>query len=135
MPGVDPHMQKQINEVARAMVSKIYQEIVTEEAAKSSDTNDISSFTLKKFYEKNAAATTAAEKGECSEDLELTSGGAAESSMPKREPLQVSSEELDDNTEMEQAKELMRNEWSDSKEEDGKTEPKVTSEDDEPKKK
>ena len=30
--------------------------------------------------------------------------------MPKREPLQVSSEEIDDNTELEQDKEMMRNE-------------------------
>ena len=45
--------------------------------------------------------------------MELTTGAADNegASLPKREPIQASSEELDgDNTEQEQAKELIRNE-------------------------
>jgi len=87
MAGVDPAMQKQINEVARAMVSKIYQEMISEESARSaSKQKGYTSFTLKKFYEKNAVVNKSAEKTETatmSEDLELTSGAA----LPKREPL------------------------------------------------
>ena len=87
MAGVDPAMQKQINEVARAMVSKIYQEMISEESARSAGKQKgHTSFTLKKFYEKNAVVNKTAEKTETatmSEDLELTSGAA----LPKREPL------------------------------------------------
>ena len=61
--------------------------------------------------------------------MELTSG-AAESSLPKREPLQVSSEELDDNSELEQAKELLRNELSEDNKEESRPEEKVSTDDD-----
>jgi len=38
--------------------------------------------------------------------------------LPKREPVQVSSEEIDDNTELEQQKELLRNELTQEQEEE-----------------
>ena len=101
MAEIDPEMQKQIDAVAKAMVNKIYREIIDEASDKPS------SFTLKKFYEKSAAfdaaekqAVDKSEAGSGSEDLELTTG-AADSTMPKREPVQISSEELDDITELE----------------------------------
>ena len=46
-------MQKQINEVAKAMVTKIYEEIANEDKAKSAEGAKPSSFTLQKFYEQN----------------------------------------------------------------------------------
>ncbi len=45
---------------------------------------------------------------------ELTS----DATMLKREPLQVSAEELSDNTELEQAKEVLRDEYSQAQDED-----------------
>lgn len=109
---IDPEMQKQINEVARAMVQKIYEEIANEDQSQT-DKKQSRSFTLQKFYEQNQQQE--ADKGKNAqapsgtEELEeLTS----DASMLKREPLQVSSEELDYNTELEQAKDQMRNEFS-----------------------
>ena len=72
--------------------------------------------------------------------MELTTGAADNegASLPKREPIQASSEELDgDNTEQEQAKELIRNELAAEEgeaAEAGKTEDKASSasEDDDP---
>ena len=81
--------------------------------------------TLKKYFakkeEEESAAKIESEANSSnklnnqsgSEDLELTSHN--ESAMLKREPLQaLSSDELADNTELEQAKEQMRNEIENS---------------------
>ena len=96
------------------------------------------SFTLQKFYEKNrqqfeqktgqVEQRASAQSG--SEDFELTAG----QSMPKREPVQVSSDEIDDNTELEQQKELLRNELTQEQEEDKneKSSKGGTTEDEEP---
>ncbi len=45
MANIDPEMQKQINEVARAMVQKIYEEIVSEDQL-SGNAKGPKSFTL-----------------------------------------------------------------------------------------
>ena len=46
MTNMDPEMQKQINEVARAMVQKIYQEIINEDQMNGNTTKEGKSFTL-----------------------------------------------------------------------------------------
>ena len=83
------------------------------------------SFTLQKFYEKNKDKMNTDESSDVQKsgnsapkeqqaqvqsgsELELTNPDS--NSLPKREPIQVSSEEIDDNTELEQDKEMMRNE-------------------------
>ena len=76
MPDIDPEVQKQIDQVAKAMVTKIYQEIQLEEmqqqqtngddftnkdsnltssgdAPENSPNTKLSSFTLQKFYEQH----------------------------------------------------------------------------------
>ena len=105
-------MQKQINEVAKAMVQKIYEEIANEDQSKA-DRKQSRSFTLQKFYEQNQQ-----QKADKGKNVQVPSGTeeleelTSDASMLKREPLQVSSEELDYNTELEQAKDQMRNEFS-----------------------
>ena len=93
---------------------------------------------MQKFYEQNneQVEDKPSREGQATgseEDLELTTGSG--STMHKREPLQVSSEEFDDNTELEQAKQELRSEvQEESRDEDdsNKKGTKVeTSEDDE----
>jgi len=103
------------------MVKKIYQEILAEENVPNTATaKKGNSFTLQKFYEQNrgrsqrkkldqeTAETLQRQQKDPSgsEDFELTAG----SRMLKREPVPVSSEELD--TDFEQTKELLRTELS-----------------------
>ena len=127
MEGVDPEVQDEFNKLVRAMATQMLHEL-----AKDQDSNKegSKSFTLQKFYEQNRQQMEAKHQQSGSEDFELTAG----QSMEKREPVQVSSEEIDDNTELEQQKELLRNELTQEQEED-KNEKSVKSgitEDEEP---
>ena len=115
---IDPDVQQQFNHLVKAMATQMYQEMKVNPKGQNQDTaknqlkDDSRSFTLQKFYEQNKEEIlTAVEKQKnCaaqegnrsgspsgSDDFETTAG----QSLPKREPVQVSSEEIDEGTELE----------------------------------
>ena len=133
----DPEMSKMMDRYAQALIEKHYTQKLQQnmgevlEAAEKAENN---SYTMKKFLERNKESADVDKANlegtmdyqneaqeqqkdldnspikpmSASEEFELTAG----QTMPKREPEHVSSEEVDYNTEMEQAKELLRDELS-----------------------